>query len=145
MGDARATIAFVCTGNAARSQMAEALMRHYHGQRFRALSAGTDPQGVHPMTVQAMAAMGIDISAHRSTHVDILRGKDLDYVITLCDSASASCPTLAARIARRHCPFPDPAAFQGARPEVLAAFCRVRDMLDEWIRRLPQELTPVGK
>ena len=145
MGDARATIAFVCTGNAARSQMAEALMRHHHGQRFRPVSAGTDPHGVHPMAVLAMAAIGIDISAHRSTHVDTLRGMVLDYVVTLCDSAATSCPTLAARIARRHCPFPDPAAAAGSQAEVLAVFCRVRDMLDAWIRRLPQELTAAGR
>jgi diadenosine tetraphosphate (Ap4A) HIT family hydrolase/protein-tyrosine-phosphatase len=85
-------VLFICTGNRARSQMAEALLRFHAGDRFEAHSAGTEPKGLAPLTVEAMAETGIDVSAQRSKHVDEFAGQEFDYVITVCDQARQTCP-----------------------------------------------------
>src|SRR5688572_25648386 len=84
----------LCTGNSARSQMAEGLLRHRHGDRLEVASAGTQPSQVRPEAVAVMREIGIDISGQRSKHVDELAGQSFDYVITVCDSARESCPVL---------------------------------------------------
>jgi arsenate reductase len=88
----RARVLFVCTGNRARSQMAEGLLRHLAGDRFDVYSAGTMPSGISEYTVEAMRDIGIDVSTQRSKSVNEFRGQPFDYVVTVCDSARESCP-----------------------------------------------------
>lgn len=127
------TVLFVCTHNSARSQMAEGLLRARYGDRYRALSAGTAPGGVHPFAVEAMREVGIDLSGHTSDHVDAFTGEPLDYVVTVCDSAREACPYVPARKANLHRGFPDPAAVRGTDAEKLAAFRTVRDGISAWL------------
>src|SRR5215203_1174498 len=85
-------VLILCTGNSARSQMAEGLLRHDGGDGFEVASAGTRPSRVRPEAVEAMREVGIDITGHRSKSVDELAGRDFDYVITVCDNAKENCP-----------------------------------------------------
>jgi arsenate reductase len=85
-------VLFLCTGNSARSQMAEGLLRHIAGEKYDIVSAGTHPKGVHPMTVQVMREAGVDISGHTSKDVQRFLGEKFDYVITVCDRAKRQCP-----------------------------------------------------
>ena len=119
---------FLCTGNSCRSQMAEGWLRHLGGERVEALSAGTDPKGVNPLTVRVMAEAGVDISAQRSKSVDEFLGQDLDLLVTVCGGAKESCPVFLGKVGeRRHWPIDDPAEAQGTEEEVLTIFRRVRD------------------
>ena len=121
---------FLCTGNSARSQMAEGLVEHYLGDEWHAYSAGTDPAGyVHPLAVQAMAELGIDISQQRSKSVDAVRGQAFDQVVTVCDDAAENCPVWLGTGHRVHVGFPDPAQATGSEEERLAVFRQVRDAL----------------
>jgi arsenate reductase len=122
-------VLIVCTGNSARSQMAEGLLRHEGGDRFAVFSAGTKPTGVRPEAIAVMGEIGVDLSRHRSKSVDEFRGQTLDFVITVCDSARETCPVFPGAARRLHWPFPDPAAIDG--PEVVRteAFRRVRDQI----------------
>lgn len=117
-------VLILCTGNSARSQMAEGLLRHEAGDRFEVFSAGTKPSHVRPEAIEAMAEIGIDISKHRSKSVDEFVGQDLDYVITVCSNANESCPVFPGATRRLHWPFDDPAASEG-----IAAFRRIRDQI----------------
>jgi arsenate reductase len=127
-------VLFLCTGNSARSQMAEGLVKHFLGDRWEAFSAGTAPSGyVHPLAVQAMADLGIDISAQRSKSTDEFRDVDFDVVITVCDHAAQNCPVWPDEGRRKHLGFPDPAAATGSEQERLAAFRRVRDGLKQQV------------
>src|SRR5579872_869678 len=85
-------VLILCTGNSARSQMAEGLLRHDAGDRFEAFSAGTNPSSIRPEAIAAMLELGIDISGHRSKSVDEFAGQRFDYVLTVCDNAKESCP-----------------------------------------------------
>ncbi|MCH7640347.1 MAG: arsenate reductase ArsC [Bacteroidetes bacterium] len=127
------TVLFVCTHNSARSQMAEGLLRARYGDRYRSLSAGTEPGGVNPFAVEAMRELGIDISSHRSEHVDAYINQPLDYVVTVCDSAKEACPYIPATRQNIHMNFPDPSAAVGSDEEKLNAFRTVRDAIAEWI------------
>ncbi len=128
----RQRVLFLCTGNSARSQMAEGLLRHMAGDRFEVFSAGTRPVGLNPYSVRVMSELGIDISQHRSKLVDEFVGQPFDYIITVCDSAKESCPFFPGVGQRIHHSFEDPAA---APPDQqLEAFRRVRDQLSNWIR-----------
>ena len=121
-------VLFLCTGNSARSQMAEGLVNYFLGDRWEAHSAGTQPAGyVHPLAVQAMAELGIDISSQRSKSVDEFRQADFDLVITLCDSAANNCLLWLGEGQVRHIGFPDPAAAVGSEAERLEVFRQVRD------------------
>jgi len=123
-------VLFLCTGNSARSQMAEGLVNYSMGDRWEAFSAGTQPTGsVHPLAVQAMAELGIDISAQHSKSTDEFRGADFDLVITVCDDAARNCPIWLGKGKRTHLGFPDPAAAAGNEIERLEAFRQVRDGL----------------
>jgi arsenate reductase len=117
-------VIFVCTGNSARSQMAEALLRHDGGDRFEVVSAGVDPRGVHPMTIAALAAVGIDITGARSKPVGMFLGQRFDYVITVCDRARASCPVFPGGSQTLHWGVDDPAEAEGTEAERRAAFDR---------------------
>lgn len=117
-------VIFVCTGNSARSQMAEALLRHDGGRRFDVMSAGVDPKGVHPMTVAALATVGIDISGATSKSIAAFLGQRFDYVITVCDRARAACPVFPGGSETLHWGIDDPAEAEGPEPERQAAFDR---------------------
>jgi arsenate reductase len=127
-------VLILCTGNSARSQMAEGLLRHDAGDRFEVESAGTRPSAVRHEAIVAMRELGIDISAHRSKHVDEFGGQSFDAVITVCDTARESCPVFPGAEQRLHHDFEDPAAFSGSDDERLVAFCRVRDELRAYLR-----------
>jgi arsenate reductase len=122
-------VLMLCTGNSARSQMAEGLLRHLAGDRFEVHSAGTHPVGVNPLAVEAMRELDIDISHHTSKSVDQFLTESFDFVITVCDRAKESCPLFPGQAERIHWSFDDPAAVQGSQEERLRAFRRVRDEL----------------
>jgi arsenate reductase (thioredoxin) len=122
-------VLILCTGNSARSQMAEGLLRHYAGDRFEVFSAGTKPSVVRPEAIAVMNEIGLDISGHRSKSADEFTGKPLDFVITVCDNANEACPVFPGNVKRLHWPFEDPAAAQGTDDVRKAAFRRVRDQL----------------
>ena len=125
-------VLFLCTGNSARSQMAEGLVNHLLGDRWEAFSAGTHPAGyVHPLAVQAMAELGIDISGQRSKSVEEFRGQPFDVVITLCDSAAQECPVWLGPGRAVHMSFPDPAQADGVMADRIDAFRQVRDGIRE--------------
>ena len=128
-------VLFLCTGNSARSQMAEGLMRHLRGDEFEVFSAGVEPKGVHPQAIVAMQEAGVDISRQKSKHVDDLPLKEFDCIITLCDHAAQNCPVFPGKGVRLHQGFSDPAAVQGSGHEVLEAFRKVRDELKQFIHR----------
>lgn len=121
-------VLFLCTGNSCRSQMAEGLVNHYMGKKWKACSAGTQPTGgVHPLAIKVMAELGIDISGQRSKSADEFLKKRLDLVVTVCDSAAEECPVWLGRGRTEHISFPDPARASGTEEEKLAAFREVRD------------------
>jgi arsenate reductase (thioredoxin) len=130
-------VLILCTGNSARSQMAEGLLRHDAGDRFEVFSAGTRPSQVRPEAIAVMRELGIDISGHRSKSVDEFIGQPFDYVLTVCDNARESCPVFPAKAVRIHQSFADPAALEGSDEERLALFRRVRDELREYLRVFP--------
>jgi arsenate reductase len=127
----------LCTGNSARSQMAEGLLRHDAGDRFDVESAGRNPGQVRPEAIAVMEEIGVDISAHRSKHVDEFAGQQFDYVLTVCDNANESCPVLPGRGERLHRSFEDPAALQGSEQQRLAKFRRVRDEVRDYLQTFP--------
>ena len=129
-------VLILCTGNSARSQMAEGLLRHEAGDRFEVFSAGTKPSTVRPEAIAVMHELGIDISGHRSKSVDEFAGQDFDYVLTVCDNAKASCPIFPGNTKRIHWSVDDPAAVEGSEEHRLAAFRRVRDELRGRLRQL---------
>jgi len=130
-------VLILCTGNSARSQMAEGLLRHDAGDRFEVWSAGTRPSHVRPEAIAVMREVGIDISGHRSKSVDELLGQPFDYVLTVCDNARESCPVFPAAAAKLHHAFEDPAALRGSDEERLAVFRRVRDEIRSYLRNFP--------
>lgn len=119
-------VLFLCTGNSARSQMAEGLLRHYGGKDFEAFSAGTEPRGLHPLAVVTMREVGIDISQQRSKHLSEFQEQTFDFIITVCDRARDNCPVFPGDNIRIHWSFPDPAAVEGTEAQKLEAFRRVQ-------------------
>ena len=113
---------FICTGNSARSQMAEALLRRDAGDRFEVVSAGVNPRPVHPMAIRAMAKVGIDISGATSKPVGMFLGQRFDYVITVCDRARATCPVFPGGTETLHWGVEDPAEATGTDDERQVAF-----------------------
>lgn len=120
-------VLILCTGNSARSQMAEGLLRNDRGERFEVFSAGVSPSGVRPDAIEAMREIGVDISGQRSKSVEEFAGQAFDYVITVCDNAREHCPFFPAETRRIHWSFDDPAAAKGDEQARLAVFRRVRD------------------
>ena len=127
-------VLFVCTGNSARSQMAEGLLRSFGGGDFEVHSAGIDPKGLNPLAVEAMREIGIDISGHQSKSLARFLGQQFDYIITVCDRARDSCPTFPGDNERIHWGFEDPAAMNGTRAEQMAVFRCVRNEISERLR-----------
>lgn len=138
MDTPRERVLVLCTGNSARSQMAEGLLRSLGGDKFEVHSAGTRPSIVRPEAITVMAELGIDISAHRSKHVEEFTGTQFDYVVTVCDDAREACPVFPAATRRLHWSLPDPAAVTGDSAERLDAFRRVRDSLEVILREFAQ-------
>ena len=132
-------VLFLCTGNSARSQMAEGILRHLAGDRFEVFSAGTRPVGLNPNAVTAMAEIGINIAESRSKSVDEFASQQFDYVFTVCDSAKESCPIFPGGGRRLHQSFEDPAA--APADQQLGVFRKVRDQiadrLQEFLRTQP--------
>jgi arsenate reductase (thioredoxin) len=131
-------VLILCTGNSARSQMAEGLLRSDAGDCFAVESAGTRPATVRPEAIAVMKELGIDISGHRSKSVEEFRGKKFDYVITVCDSARESCPVFFGAANHLHRSFADPAVLEGSVEERLSLFRRVRDELRAYLDQFAQ-------
>jgi arsenate reductase len=130
----------LCTGNSARSQMAEGLFRRALGDRFEVFSAGTKPTALRPEAVAVMREAGIDISAYRSKSVDEFRGQEFRYVVTVCDNARESCPIFPGKAERIHWSFDDPAAIQGTDPQRENTFRKVRDEIEGKVREFSAAL-----
>ncbi len=124
-------VLFLCTHNSSRSQMAEALLRHDAGDRFESVSAGTEVTRVHPRAIEAMNELGIDMSAHRSKHVEELRGARFDIAITVCDAANETCPVFPETTRRLHWSFPDP-----SKSGTIEEYRAVRDAIRARLREL---------
>ncbi|HEU4508253.1 MAG TPA: arsenate reductase ArsC [Pyrinomonadaceae bacterium] len=122
-------VLILCTGNSARSQMAEGLLRDMAGDRFEVMSAGVAPTHVRPEAIEVLREIGIDISGHHSKSVDAFAGDGFDYVITVCDNANQQCPMFAGKSERIHWSIDDPAETTGDENERLAAFRSARDEL----------------
>jgi arsenate reductase len=126
-------ILFVCTANAARSQMAEGLLRAKYDDRYQAFSAGTRQAKVSIRAITVMQEIGIDISHHRSKTLDEFGGESFDLAITLCDNAHAICPLVSGTKKTIHHGFPDPHLTQGSDETILDGYRRVRDEIADWI------------
>lgn len=131
-------VLILCTGNSARSQMAEGLLRHLAGDRFEVESAGVEPSFVRPLAIAAMQEVRIDISRQRSKSVEEFSGQEFDYVITVCDNARERCPLFPGKTVRLHWSFDDPAEAQGDEAAQLAVFRRVRDEIESRLREFAE-------
>jgi arsenate reductase len=129
-------VLILCTGNSARSQMAEGVLRHDAGDRFEVFSAGVEPSRVRPEAITVMNEVGIDVSGHRSKHVNEFEGQKFDYVLTVCDNARESCPIFPGTISIHHS-FADPAALQGSEQQQLAMFRKIRDEIRHYLATFP--------
>ena len=136
----RTRVLFLCTHNSARSQMAEGLLRHLGGDRFEAMSAGTEATRVRPLAIRAMEEVGVDISGQESETLDRYLGEPFDHVITVCDEANEACPFFPGAKSRLHWSFEDPSRAEGTEEERLAVFRSVRDRIRD---RIEEDL--VGK
>jgi len=131
-------VLFLCTGNSARSQMAEAFLRWHAADYFEVFSAGVDPKGMNPMTVEVMGELGIDMSTHRSKPLSEYIGKkEFDYLVTVCSNAEENCPIFPGMGTRLHWEFDDPASANIQIEQRLNTFRRIRDEIDckvlEWL------------
>jgi arsenate reductase (thioredoxin) len=126
-------VLFICTGNSARSQMAEGLLRHMAGDRFEVFSAGIKPFSINPYAIKVTAEIGIDISKQRSKHIDEFKGQTFDYVITLCDNAKQSCPVFPGKAVKLHWDLTDPADAKGSEEEIQTVFRKIKDEIKDKI------------
>ena len=126
-------VLFICTHNAARSQMAEGLLASVYGNRYDAFSAGTEPGRVSPYAIRVMSEIGIDISHHRSKSLTEFLDQEFDCVVTVCDHAKESCPYFSGGKKILHQSFEDPSALTGTEEEIIAGFRRIRDEIRGWI------------
>jgi arsenate reductase (thioredoxin) len=136
-------VLFLCTGNACRSQMAEGWARRLHGDRLEPYSAGIAPARVDPRAILVMREAGVDLSGHRSKHLQELIDVDFDTVVTVCDNANERCPVFPGRIRRLHVGFDDPprlAAGAADEEAALAHYRRVRDEIRAFVETLPRRL-----
>jgi arsenate reductase (thioredoxin) len=132
-------VLFLCTGNTARSQMAEGFLCKYAGERFEVFSAGLEPSFINPLTIQVMEEKGVNMSGHYSKGLDQFLGKvHFAYLITVCSRADEKCPIFPGMGQRLHWPFEDPAAFQGSSEEKLAKFREVRDEIEAKVKEFAQ-------
>ncbi len=138
---ANRTVLFLCTGNSARSQMAEGFAKVCAPQGTEVVSAGTEPKGIHPRAIQVMDEVGVDIRPQRSQDLEEIDIGSLEFVVTLCGSADRRCPPLPAGVAKEHWPLPDPAEAEGDEEEVVAVFRSVRDDI---LRRVEELMDGLG-
>ena len=141
--ETKLNILFLCTGNSCRSQMAEGWARELKSDVLRARSAGIETHGLNPYAVRAMQEAGVDISGHRSTHVDEFADINFDYVVTVCSHADEHCPVFAGKAVVIHKGFDDPpklAADAGTDEEKMAPYRRVRDEIRAYVETLPESL-----
>jgi arsenate reductase len=128
MSTLKPTVLILCTGNSCRSHLAEGILRAAAGDLFDVQSAGSNPAGyVHPMAIRVMQEIGLDVSHHRSKHLEAFLGQPVETVITVCGNADQACPTFPGQVNRHHWGFDDPAHATGSEAEKLAVFRRVRD------------------
>lgn len=139
MGDA-IKVMFVCTGNSARSQMAEGFARHVGEGRVEACSAGMKPSRPNPIAVAAMQEKGIDISHQQSKAFDESLARRMDVVVTVCGNAEERCPILPTEVKKLHWPLEDPAAVKGTEAEILAKFREIRDQIEARVLELVRSL-----
>jgi arsenate reductase len=140
-------VLFLCTGNSCRSQMAEGLTRSLKGDIIEASSAGIEPKALDPRAVRVMKEIGIDISNHRSKHVDELMHIEFDYVITVCGHANENCPFFPGKTGVVHFGFEDPpklAEDSGSEEEALNHYRRIRDEIQSFVKSLPGVLDEIG-
>jgi arsenate reductase len=128
-------ILVLCTGNSCRSQIAEAYLRHFAGNKAEIYSAGVETHGVNPRAVATMQEDGIDISNHTSNNVDEYFQIDFDYVITVCDNAKERCPYFPTKAQKFHQNFPDPAKATGTEEEIMEQFRQVREMIKSYAQQ----------
>jgi len=134
-------VLFICTHNAARSQMAEGLLRALYGNRYEVFSAGTEPGRVSPYAIKVMAEIGIDIGAHRAKSLQEFLNQKFDYMVTVCDHAKESCPYFPGGKKILHQSFEDPSTLTGSEEEIIAGFRRIRDEIRRWIEEEFSNLT----
>ena len=129
------SVLFICIHNAARSQMAEAILNKLYGDRYTAFSAGTDPTQIDPLVVLVMREIGVDVSNCWSKGLSLFKDTTKDYVITLCDQAKESCPYFPGGIDHRHKGFSDPSELKGKTEDVINGYRRIRDEIQNWIEK----------
>jgi arsenate reductase (thioredoxin) len=141
--DIKQNVLFLCTGNSARSQMAEAFLGRYGGEYFEAFSAGLEPREINPYTILVMEELGFDLTSYHSKGVEAFLGKRLfQYLITVCDKAEKNCPTMWPGVNQRlHWSFEDPAAFVGTEEEIIQKFREIRDQMGQKVRAWVAEKT----
>lgn len=126
------TVLILCTGNSCRSHLAEGILRQAAGDLLDVQSAGSNPAGyVHPKAIAVMKEIGIDISGHRSKHMDEFLGQNIETVITVCGNADQACPMFPGQVNRHHWGFDDPAHATGSEEEILTVFRRVREEISK--------------
>lgn len=135
-------ILFLCTGNSCRSQIAEAWTRYLKSDILEPYSAGVNPGTVDIRAVKVMAEAGTDISEHRSKHLDVFKGTEFDYVVTLCDHANETCPLFPGKTRRMHAGFDDPPRLSAGADEASAMeiYRRVRDQIRDFVEKMPENL-----
>jgi len=139
-GGKKTKVLFLCTGNACRSQMAEGWARHLKSDVIEAYSAGVWPAAVSSRAIKVMAEAGVDISSHKSQHVDEFAEIEFDYVVTLCDNAREQCPVFAGNAKVVHKAFDDPVMMVGTNDQIIAAFRRARDEIRAFVETMPESL-----
>jgi arsenate reductase len=135
MDSQKKSVLFLCTHNAARSQIAEAILNKLYGDRYTAFSAGTDPTQIDPLVVLVMNEIDIDMTNYQSKGLNIFKDSTLDYVITLCDQAKESCPYFPGGNLHLHRGFPDPSGFKGNPEDVINGYRRIRDEIKNWLEK----------
>ena len=138
-------VLFLCTGNACRSQIAEGWARYLKGDVMEVFSAGVSPATVSRKAIETMAEVGVDISGHRSKHVDELEGIDFDYVVTVCDNARQQCPVFSGAAKMVHRTFADPSFMDGTEEEIKSAVKKLRDEMRVFIEAMPESLEGEGE
>ena len=134
-------VLILCTGNSCRSHLAEGVLRSAVGESMEVASAGSSPAGyVHPVAIEVMAEIGIDIKGHASKHLNEFLDRDVRTVITVCGNADQGCPVFPGQIEKHHWPFDDPAKIEGSEEEILTGFRRVRDEIRKKFEAYAKEL-----
>lgn len=135
----RKRVLFICSHNAARSQMAEGYLRARHGDRFEAFSAGTKASTLSPYAIQVMQEIGVDISGHRSKSLNEIAGREMDVAVIVCDAAKSACPFFPWAKVTLHATFRNPKEFSGTDDEIIKGFREIRDEITGWIDRFVSE------